>query len=191
MSGGGASALRWMMALLAGLGCCALGFAVSGAAARRQRALRAGLQAVHAIRVGICVRREMLATVLRELPNGESASESSAEDRAWAQFFQRIGAMLAEEPGRGFAEAWREAWEISVGSQPVLQALAAEDLRLLKPLQDELGRTPCAEQQALLEGVTRELQAQQERLQKGLVDAQRVAQTLGLLGGLALFLLLI
>ncbi|MCL2545180.1 MAG: stage III sporulation protein AB [Clostridia bacterium] len=175
-----------MMAMLAGLGCCALGFAVSGAAARRLRALRAGAQAVQAIRLGVCVRAEMLAHVLQALPAGESH-----EARAWAAFFAGVGKALAEEPGASLAEAWDGAWAPAARAHPVLRSLGEEDVRLLEPLRGGLGRTPRDEQQALLDGVCKELQAQHENLRPKLADTQKIAQTLGMLGGLALFLILI
>jgi len=178
--------MHWMMALLAGLGCCALGFAVSGAAARRLRALQAGTQAVQAIRLGVCVRGEMLARVLQALPAGESP-----EARAWAALFASIGKGLAEKPGASLAEAWEEAWTPATRAHPVLLSLSEEDLRLLEPLREGLGRTPRDEQQTLLDGVCKELRAQHENLRPKLADTQKISQTLGMLGGLALFLLLI
>jgi len=178
--------MHWMMALLAGFGCCALGFAVSGAAARRLQALRAGVQAIQAIRVGVCVRGEVLARVLQELPAGESP-----EARAWTEFFARVGNALASGPGASLPETWREAWIQAVRAHPALRSLSEEDLRLLHPLREGLGRTPREEQQTLLDGVCKELQAQHESLRPKLADSQKIAQTLGMLGGLALFLLLI
>jgi len=173
------------MALLAGLGCCALGFAVSGAAARRLRTLQAGAQAVQAIRLGICVRGEVLARVLQEMPAGETP-----EGRAWAAFYVGIGQVLAEEPGASLSEAWHAAWAHAARIHPALCSLGEEDLRLLEPLREGLGKTPREEQQALLDGVCKALHAQHEGLRPKLADAQKIAQTLGMLGGLALFLLL-
>jgi len=179
--------MRLTMALLAGLGCCALGFAVSGAAARRLRALQAGAQAIQAIRLGVCVRGEVLARVLQQgLPSG-----ASPEGRAWADFFVTAGQTLAKEPGADFAKTWAEAWARASGTHLALRALSEEDARLLEPLREGLGRTPRDEQQVLLEGVSEQLQAQYEHLRPKLADTQKIAQTLGMLGGLALFLLLI
>lgn len=178
--------MTWAMALLAGLGCCALGFAVSGAAARRLRTLRAGAQAIQAIRQGVCGRGEVLARVLQELPAG-----SSPEGRAWAEFFTGIGSALAEEPGAALYETWGAAWAQASSAHPALRSLGEEDLCLLEPLREGLGRTPRGEQQLLLDRVCGELQAQHENLRPKLADTQKIAQTLGLLGGLALFLLLI
>ena len=178
--------MHWVMAFFAGLGCCALGLAVSSAASQRLRMLRAGVQAVQAIRIGVCLRGELLARVLREAPTGESP-----EARAWAAFFASVGETLAQEPGASLAETWGEAWAKANMAHPALRALGGEDLRLLEPLRDGLGRSPRDEQQALLEGVCKELQAQHESLRPKLADTQKIAQALGLLGGLALFLLLI
>ncbi|MCL2811036.1 MAG: stage III sporulation protein AB [Clostridia bacterium] len=178
--------MHWMMALLASLGCCGLGFAVSGAAARRLRTLRAGAQAVQSIRLGVCVGGQVLAHVLQELPAGESA-----EGRAWAAFYGGMGKKLAEEPGVSLPDTWREAFEHTAHTHPALHSLQEDDLRLLEPLREGLGKTPRDEQQALLDEVYKQLQAQHESLRPKLADTQKVAQALGMLGGLALFLLLI
>jgi len=174
------------MALLAGVGCGALGFAVSGVAARRLRALRAGAQAVQWIRLGICVSGEVLSRVLIELPASESA-----EGQAWAALYGGAGKKLAEEPAASLSEIWSEVFECTARAHPALYALQEDDLRLLEPVRQGLGRTPRDEQQTLLDEVYKELQAQHERLRPKLADTQKIAQTLGVLGGVALFLLLI
>lgn len=178
--------MRWTMALLAGLGCCALGYAVSSAAARRLRTLRAGEQALRFLRTGVCIRGELLTQVLKDLPVG-----TTREAQAWAAFFRCIGERLEADPGASLREVWGNAWTSAERMYPVLLAITEEDARLLEPLREELGRTPRAEQEKLLDRVSAEMQIQYQGLQKRLADTQRVSQTLGMLGGLAMFLLLI
>jgi stage III sporulation protein AB len=180
------NAMRWIMAMFAGCGCCALGFAVSGAAGRRLRMLQAGAQALRHIRTGICAQGETLAQVLCALP-----TEASAEARAWADFFRRVGEALAARPGVGLAELWRPALAASADAHAGLHALDDEDWLLFTPLWDGLGSTPRPEQQELLDHVLTEVQEQHAGLRGKLADTRRISQTLGLLGGLALFLLLI
>lgn len=177
--------MRWMMALLAGLGCCALGLAVAGAASQRMQMLAACEQALRCIRTGICLRGEVLADVLRGLPAAD------AQERAWAYFFGVLGEALALRPSALLAEEWVVAWRQAAAKHPPLRTLSEEDTKLLSPLWEELGRTPRTAQEALLDHVMEAVAAHRAHLREKLEDTRRMSRTLGMLGGLALFLLLI
>lgn len=174
-----------MMALLAGLGCGALGLAVASAATQRLQMMAACEQALRGIRAGICLRSEVLADVLRGLP------ATDAQERAWSAFFGALGEALEANPGASLAEEWPAAWQQTLVRHPPLRTLTEEDVKLLSPLWEELGRTPRAAQEELLAHVIEAVAAHRQRLREKLEDTRRVSHTLGMLGGLALFLLLI
>ncbi len=178
--------LHLMLAVGAGISCGLMGLAVSSAASQRLRTLATGIQGLRTIETGICVRGELLPKVLRAMQGGDSA-----EARAWAEFWMRLGEAMEDAPLVPIGELWPEVWEGVCKGCIALRTLTPEDLRLLSPLAEELGRTPRTQQQALFAHVIAAWSAQYDALQKKLSDTQRISQTLGLLGGLALFLLLL
>lgn len=178
--------LKLAMALLAGLGCCVLGYSISNASGKRLRMVWESAQAIRLIRSGICVHGEMLPKVLCSLPE-----DGSQEMRVWASFYARVGRSLATQPNLLLQDVWGQAWIEATKEHSALLVLTEEDTRLFSPLIEELGRTPRAQQQVLLDQVQADWLSQHERLQKKLADTQKVSQTLGLLGGLAMFLLLL
>lgn len=178
--------LKLAMALLAGMGCCMLGYSISSASGKRLRMVWESAQAIRLIRSGICVHGDMLPKVLCGLPD-----DGSEEMRAWAAFYARVGRSLAVQPNLVLQDIWEQAWMEETKKNSALLVLTHEDTRLFSPLMEELGRTPRAQQQVLLDQVQADWLSQHERLQKKLPDTQKVSQTLGLLGGLAMFLLLL
>ncbi len=172
--------LRLVCAAMAAAGSAALGYALSAAAARRARMVHGAVWALRALETAICDRHDLLADALSALPGGDPAQ------RAWAAAFAALGAQTRDQPALALAQGWQRV----LGEMPELAVLTPDDLALLSPLWVGLGRGDAREQRALLDAVQRELSARHAQLAGSMKDTQRLYQSLGTLGGLCLFLLL-
>jgi len=164
-----------LFAALAGLGCVWMGMAWAFSLSRRVRALRAWARVLAKMEAGLAYRTHTLEELLQRALEGEENHE----------VFCRLGDVarqMSSNPMLSLGEA--------MGDMPMPE-LTPADLAALSPLWRGLGAGDSQSQHGLLQSVRAALDAQIVAAADKEGKDRRLATTLGIIGGAAVFLFLL
>lgn len=166
---------RWVFALAAFAGCALLGFLWAASLTRRVSVLRAWARALARMEAGLLYRARTLEELLERAVDGEGNREVQGALAACA-------GRMREDPLVSFSQAMGEL---------AMPELTQQDLAALSPLFAGLGIGDVEAQRGLLRSVREAMDAQIAQAKEAEEKDRRLALSIGVIGGGAVFLFLL
>ena len=166
---------KWIFAFSALLGCAMIGLSYAASLSRRVMTLRAWRRALLRLEVGLSYRSNALAQMLYRAAETEENIQVQSALMGAASYMQSNPLATCQQ----------------AMAMQTMEDLTAEDKTALLPCWEGLGAGTAEEQEKLLDGVQGALKVQLSEAEEKEQKNRQLAASLGIIGGLALFMMLI